>query len=283
MRHALSLVLLLFLSFTQFLMAEPKAGLEDYVRYVVDEAPHLDTSIVRLKSPKGHTLDLVSAVHLGDATYYQGLNERFRGYEVVLYEMVLPDEMAGQRLPSRMETGSGLSGFQGMLAAMMGLTAQLDQIDYSPENFVHADLTVNQLSRAMAVRQENFFTYLRNAMLSTDLSEEADLGISEQELADLDLMALFAGTAGEKDRRVLRKMFAHALSTSGSLMAGMNDSALISSRNVAALRALDRQLEEGRRGFALFYGAAHMPDLEGKMIRKGWTRTHHEWVEAWKI
>src|SRR5204862_475507 len=40
------------------------------------------------KGKEGVSVDLVSVIHVGDREFYQGLNKRFEGYDVVLFEGV---------------------------------------------------------------------------------------------------------------------------------------------------------------------------------------------------
>lgn len=281
--QSLRLLLVLLVGLTQLSLAEQPPALDDYLRYVTTESPAtLETSVITLTSPKGESIDLVAVVHVAEAGYYDSFNKRFQGYDAVLYEMILPQEMVGERLPSSMSADSGVAGLQGMMARAMGLQAQIGSIDYSQENFVHADLTAEGLAVSMERRQESLFTYLQRAIMSS-AEEDEDLGVSDQELAELDFMAILNGTPRASDQRTLRKLFAHSLASSGGFLSGMDDSAILASRNVAALRALDRELKKGGRKFALFYGAAHMPDIEAKLRRKGWTRTGSEWLKAWAI
>ncbi len=266
------------------LYAQPVGSVGSYVRYQKAAPAQFETSIVRMQGPRGQVLDLVSAVHVGESAYYRELNDRFQHYDAVLYELILPEEMAGQRLPTRMEGGGGLSTLQGMMAKTLGLTTQLDQVDYSSSNFVHADLTQEALSKSMAARKESLWTYFQKMMSSADTSGAgADLGVSDQELAQIDFMAILAGMPSPKDRRTLRKIMASTLSSSGGAMGAMDDTALLVDRNQAALKALDGQLAQGKRKMALFYGAAHMTDLELKLRKKGWKRTEVSWLKAWGI
>jgi hypothetical protein len=271
---------LLLMAFCGPLMAEPAKGLSDYVRYTKGSPSKLETAIVRWKGPRGQQLDLISAVHIADAAYYKELNSRFQGYDALLYEMILPEEMAGQALPA-MEASGGVSGIQGMLGRALGLTTQIERIDYSARNFVHADLTREGLERSMKARQESFLTYFQKLLLNSS-NTQADLGVTEQELSELDLMAILSGMPTAKDRRVLKKMMATVM-TSSDGMGALNDTALLAERNKAALKALDGQLAAGKKRLGLFYGAAHMPDLEARLREKGWTRGDTSWLQAWTI
>src|SRR4051794_18680136 len=72
------------------LLAEPLTAMR-FVRDPGHEA--LQTAILSFQGPKGATVDLVAAVHVGDAAYYTALEQRFGAYQKVLYELVKPEEM----------------------------------------------------------------------------------------------------------------------------------------------------------------------------------------------
>lgn len=280
-RTYLSLLLLLLVLIPAAAKDTP-GELSSFIQYKPQPGT-VQTSVLTMQNSRGQELDLVSAVHVGSPTYYGELNKRFKGYDAVLYELILPDEMAGQALPAQMNTGSGVSGIQGMIAKSMGLTTQIEKINYSAPNFVHADLTRNGLAQKMAERQENLMTYMMKALGSSGSIDQSQLGVTDKELAELDLMAVMSGRTSAKDRKVLRKLFGSALSSSGVLLSGLGDSALIADRNQAALKVVRREVQSGKRRIALFYGAAHMPDLKKQLESEGWKRVRTDWITAWDV
>lgn len=279
--HSVLLLALCLPAFAQ----KSTTSLADYVRYTKTAPAKLETAVVTMRGPAGQTLDLVAAVHLGEPAYYKELNSRFQSYDAVLYELILPEEMAGQALPAEMDTGSGLSGFQGMMARTLGMTTQIGTIDYSPKNFVHADLTMEGLTAAMDARQESLLTYLQKVLLSANAGAGAqvDLGVTDQELAELDLFSILSGTTTAKDRKVLKKLMATTMSSPDGALNALEDTALLTERNKTAIKVVDAQSAAGKRRMALFYGAAHMPDLEARLKDKGWKRTGITWLKAWTI
>ena len=66
--------------------------------------------------------------------------------------------------------------------------------------------------------------------------------------------------------------------------AGPNGSVLLEGRNQAALKVLDQQLDAGHKKVCIFYGAAHMPDLEDHLLQEfGFHRVRQHWLGAWSI
>src|SRR4051812_43820631 len=50
----------------------------------------LEASVVTYRNAKGQTVDLIAAVHIADAGFYHDLDQSFRSYDSLLYEMVKP-------------------------------------------------------------------------------------------------------------------------------------------------------------------------------------------------
>ena len=123
------------------------ADSSDFIRLRRDEKKvplAMETSIVHYapadKSRKYPTVDLVAAFHIGEKKYYEELNKAFEKYDVVLYELVAP---LGTRVPKggAGKSESTLSKIQKFLKNTLELEFQLDQIDYTKSNFVHADMS----------------------------------------------------------------------------------------------------------------------------------------------
>lgn len=58
---------------------------------------------------------------------------------------------------------------------------------------------------------------------------------------------------------------------------------IISDRNERCLGVMHRELAGGHRNLGIFYGAAHFPDLEKRLLDLGFKRTNQEWLTAWNI
>jgi hypothetical protein len=59
---------------------------------------------------------------------------------------------------------------------------------------------------------------------------------------------------------------------------------LISDRNQAATEVLQQQLADGKSRIGIFYGAAHMPDFEKRLVNElGMRKTEQAWVQAWDL
>ena len=101
------------------------------------------------------TIELVGAVHVGEKAYYEALNKEFEQYEALLYELVAPENT---RIPKERKggTGSAVGTMQVGMKEMLELEFQLDRIDYTKQNFVHADMSPEEFAKSMADRGESF-------------------------------------------------------------------------------------------------------------------------------
>ncbi len=125
-------------------------------------------------------MDLIAAVHIGEREYFSTLNQLFQTYDAVLYELVAPPNA---RIPQAGGKPSGAIGTaQQGLTKLLGLQFQLDQINYKPRNFVHADLSPRQFSAAMQRRGESWWT-----MFSKLMQESMDRANGDEKKNSSDL------------------------------------------------------------------------------------------------
>jgi hypothetical protein len=267
----------------------------EFLRLSRDEAGglvSLDTSIVEYRqdptaAPAGRgplQVDLVAAVHIGGADYYETLDRLFADYDAVLYELVAPPN-ARVPQPGRKPAGAIGSAQQG-LTRMLGLAFQLENIDYSAANFVHADLSPKEFDAAMRKRGESwwgmFTKLMREGMARAERGQAgpgADLSVGE-------MFGLLFGSGADRQvklRRVMAEQFTD-MDVLTAAFGGEEGSSLITDRNAAALEVLRRQIAKGSRKIAIFYGAAHMDDFD-RRLREDFALQPGEtvWLEAWDL
>ncbi|MFM8804087.1 MAG: hypothetical protein ACKOK8_09280 [Planctomycetia bacterium] len=252
----------------------------------------LETSIVTYVEPEAAAaaagrpeplqVDLVGAVHLGSRQYYDTLDRLFADYDAVLYELVAP---ANARVPKPGRKPSGAIGSaQQGLTKMLGLEFQLDQIDYTARNFVHADLSPKEFDAAMAKRGESWWTMFSSVMQES--MARADRG-GKKPAAEVGIGDLFGILFGDNRELRLRRLMAEQFTDMEVLTAafgGEEGSSLITDRNAAALDVLKEQIGKGRRKIAIFYGAAHMDDFDQKLRRDFQLQPRETvWLEAWDL
>jgi hypothetical protein len=257
---------------------------DNFLRIVRDKNKtplSLETAIVRCESPKKDkkpVVDLVAAVHIGEKTYYDRLNADFAGYDCVLYELVAPADVKVPKGGAK--STNPISIVQRGMTEVLQLQYQLDAIDYTKNNMVHADMSPEQLSKAMSDKGESVWTIIYRMMLYS-LSRQAKAGGKS---TDLDLLlALFDPERSQALKRALAEQF-QDMEGSISAIEGPNGSALISGRNGAALEVLKKEIDAGKRKIAIFYGAGHMPDLQQHLEKDfGLVPVNTRWLVAWDM
>lgn len=238
-----------------------------------------ETAVVTYQDKQGRTVDLVGAVHIGDGLYYQRLQKRFEKYDALLYELVAPEGTVP-------EPGRASTGFVGMLQRGMKqfleLEFQLDSMDYSKDNFVHADVTPAEFSKLQKSRGENMFTLVLKSMMNGMKSSGG--GKSDVGMADL-MKAFFS----ENRAHQLKFIFAQQLDDLEKTLSGFGgedgtESAIIGDRNAKAFKVLEKRLGGGDKKLGLFYGAAHLPDMEKRLEKMGFKRRKQQvWLTAWDL
>lgn len=80
----------------------------------------------------------------------------------------------------------------------------------------------------------------------------------------------------------MRMMAAQQMEQAEVLMARAGGSTLLEGRNEKCLQVLARELGKGRKRLGIYYGAAHLPHMEKRLVEDlGWKKVGHEWLVAW--
>ena len=250
-----------------------------FMRFVGDSKTggRLETADITYENDSGQQVRLVSAVHIADADYFKALNESFRSCDVVLYEMVKPKELG---VPKPGGPRSDIARLQMFLKDTLDLEFQLDAIDYEAKNFVHADLDAEEFQRMQAARGESFASLMLASMLR-QLTDPATSATYDDEPVDsFDLMTRPDGTRQFK-LILARRMGDIEKDAMG--FGAMDGTVILTERNKAGIKVLRETLKEGKRKIAIFYGAAHMPDLSDRLDLLGFRPVSTEWRPAWDV
>jgi hypothetical protein len=60
-------------------------------------------------------------------------------------------------------------------------------------------------------------------------------------------------------------------------------SVIIGERNKHALDVMRQEIKGGKKRLAIFYGAAHLPDMEERLLKQGLKLQKVEWLSAWTL
>ena len=263
--------------------APAAAEMDSFVRLDIDGQGverALQVAVKRYRrdgDPPAAFVDLIGVVHVGDEAYYRELNASFRQYDALLYELVAPEEHDTEFAVERKQ--GFITSAQIAMKDALGLAFQLDHVDYSAANFVHADLSPTALRASMDERGESLYVYFWRAFYA---------GMADYAKDPLGLRSwqLLGALAASDDTARLRRAFARELIRSDAMidaLGGENGSALIQSRNERAMEVFDAQVDRGRQRIGIFYGAAHMPDFEERLLTRGYASDETRWLDAWLL
>jgi hypothetical protein len=241
------------------------------------QAAALEVAVTRYANKdKSVMVDLVGVVHIGDRAYYKKLNERFGQYDAVLYELVAPP---GTEVPKGGKSDSPFAILHTLFSTVLDLDSQLACIDYKRKNFVHADLSFEAMKEAARDRGEDGLT-LGLSLLADVLRQQNVTARKKNErrpAPEVDLVEALANP------NLLKRELAKQLA-GGADLGQTLQTLLVADRNKEACRVLTRQLVDGKKKLAIFYGAAHMPDFDRRLRDEfGLTRQSQEWLTAWDL
>ena len=254
----------------------------DFLRVDQDEtAARLQTSVTRYEKD-GVTVDLLGAVHIADQAYYDDLNKRFDSYDALLFEMIGGENLVNGKMP---EPAGGddkdtvmamLANAYEVVSRFLKLTDQKTAIDYSKKNFVHADLTFDEFTKLQAEKGESLLSF---AMAAGNQAAQDGQAHAKQPNMNRLVTAFLAGNSN-----AIKMELVHSLGQGDDQIAAFaGDSVIISDRNAKCLEVLAKQIASGQKNCGIFYGAAHYPDMEERLLEDGFRKTSHEWITAWEV
>ncbi len=264
---------------------QPSNSIADFMRYVdAGQQSRLETADASYTNDKGVVVHLVAAVHIGEKSYYQELNRSFEKRDAVLYEMVKPREVTvpGTQPVARSGALEAVHDMQSFMKDALELEFQLDQIDYSKPNFVHADLDAETFTRLQEERgetfEELFIQQLIKALTDPSAGQEAQ---ADQSIDDL-IKAFTRPDAHRQIKRVLAQQMSH-MEADALGLGDPSKSVLVGERNKTAIGKLTDSMAAGKKDIAIFYGAAHMPDMASRLKELGFHPVATEWHTAWDL
>lgn len=279
--HRLTLAFVLLLAGISAADGPTTAEPTDFIRFVEAESgDSLQTALVRYQRDDGVQVDLVGAVHVADRAYFDELNRRFTAYDAVLYELI------GGPHPGKQELRAGaaderlawLGRLQETLRRSLELESQLECVDYGAANFLHADLTTEAFFASQEKRQESFLGLWLKALQA----QKAAAGERPQPGLAVLLRILFSGDSATEMKRLIGREFDGLEPLLAGVEAG-GGTTLVGERNRHALEVTQREVANGRRRLAIFYGAAHLPDLEKRLLALGFRRERIDYLKAWHL
>ena len=226
-------------------------------------------------------VSLVGVVHVADPLYFDVLQRRLdEDYSIVLYEAVKPADLSVVEWQQQTAAkASSVSGFQQEIASWFGFVFQLAALDYDRSHFVHADMTTEVFREAGG---DELLGEVDPEAASADLPE----GV-QGTLGAIRALGQSALSQPGPLRSIARKMIAETMGTTDigatlDMYPGLAE-LLLDKRNEVVMQRLAAVLPDAQGPIAVFYGAAHMPDLERRLQDLGYERRGARWLRAWAL
>jgi hypothetical protein len=252
--------------------------LANFVRF--DEDGHgggkMQSAIGRYVNGDGVAVDLLSTMHIGDTQFFRDLAKRFPKYDAVAYELVAP-----RGVPP---TEEGVNDQQRTIARDCDLENQGPHVNYERPNFVHADLTLEEITKLETSKHGTFKGALGDGPGIKAARDERDTAGQAQIYADIAA----AKKAGPAEKiRLMRRAYSRLLAVTALPAPGQTYPAgmevLVGARNDQVIRVLTERMSAGDKKLAVLYGAAHMVDLEHRLFEMGFKRQSVTWETAWTV
>ena len=254
-------------------LAAAQSVAPSYVQSVTDSKgiTQLQIGTHKLTAAGKPDIWLVGAVHVGDKSYYRGLQQVLNAQDMVFFEGVKDD--TGQTNGM----GNQLGGFYRALGEGVGLDFQMNDIDYAHPNWVNKDLKLSELnamSKATSGGKPSMYGSLQTIM-------DPKSGMLSQFTSAMKVMP-----PGSKE--ALRYFLLTKLATVDSgtpLMDPSSMAVIVTSRNKAVEDGVMAAINGPNppKSIAIFYGALHLTGIESDFVSKlGYQDVLQTWFTAAK-
>jgi hypothetical protein len=233
-------------------------GSPDFIKFKGDgEGKGLQIAVTDYVAPNtSTTVTLYGVVHVADADYYKSVQADLDKFDAVLYEGVKSGVNPNQETKI-------LNTLQRFMGTALGLKFQKDSIDYSHKNLVHADVTMDELQKSMKGQSITPF----GQYLDTDKLEALKPFLEMAEGLLSELMKQSPELQNQLKTQLGQQM---ANTDINAQLSPEMQKAIVQDRNQIVIDVLQEQLKKNpNRTFAVFYGAAHMPDLQERLAKLG--------------
>jgi hypothetical protein len=299
---------------------DPAKPPEPYMRVTraTNGAASLDIVVREFQSADKHQpkIYLVAVSHLGDEAYYSQLQSLLESTDRVLFEGVRaseerakpkPRDSSAPPRPKMPKPEAGQYSLQADMAKSLGLKFQLEAIDYERPHFLNSDMTILQISEVLNPSQHQGpppGTAAKSGRPARPTDEDTGSAQFENLLSAMDgsgflgkvlqIGLRFIGSS-EKMQALVKLTFIEVLGgLDGDLSnleipsPGLKEllSVLIQKRNAVVIEDVRAAMHEANppKSIAIFYGAAHMPDMEMRLRKElNYRPAHDQWFPAFGV
>lgn len=225
-------------------------------------------------------IELVGAMHAAEPAYYRSLQQRLSRADLVLYELVVDEEdaKADELSMQRAEDKSAFS----RLASSLGLISQNRGIDVNKKNFRRCDMTYQQMIASLQQEAQQGNSEGKSA--HTAKNEFAKLGrvLSGGSWMMNGVVGLVGMNHSLRERVRFMLVATGQENDDDPALHPRLQKLILEDRNAFVMSELAQVLRrENHRRIAIFYGAAHLPDMEKRLLRMGYRAAGaRQWNDA---
>ena len=273
-----------------------------------DGSRRLELASRTLVSPEHKKLKvtLLGVSHVGDLSFYKSVQERLDAADLVLFEGVGWGDGPSKAKPGKT---SGVGELQDSLADSMGLVFQLRAIRYDRPHFRNSDMSLRAFTDSMSGKKSkpgNKKVDDKGAGKpgKAPPKEKEDLAAQEVMRALSGDSVVFSFVSGAlkifgkspKFRGLMKLAMVETLGSIGGDVSSLAKAAgpgmeqfmriALEKRNAIVIKDLKKILKdkEGHGDVVVFYGAAHMPDIERQLSEKfGFAPAGEKWLPAFGV
>lgn len=237
----------------------------------------LETSAHQLVDPAGKlpTIWLVSTAHIGLKSYYASIQKILDAQTVTIYEGVKRNDDKGSKPLAKLDP-NGLKSVYEAFSDALGLSFQLNEINYNHSNWKDVDLTWDQLvainKKASGGKPSEFNTLTQVLDPTSPMAKQ---------------IVSFMETASPGVREAFKIFMIQKFSNLDALQSGAFDPAtqetILTQRNNAVLNEIATEVKTDKPtdSIAIYYGAMHLPSMESTLISKyGYQVKQIKWMTA---
>lgn len=299
---------------------DPNKPPEPYMRITraTNGAASLDIAVREFQPADKHSpkIYLVAVSHLGEEAYYSQLQSMLENTDRVLFEGVrasaerakpMPRDPNAPPRPKMPKPAAGEYSLQAEMAKSLGLKFQLEAIDYERPHFLNSDMTIAQISEVLNPTQHLGPPTASSANTSRPppkADEDSGSAQFENLLSAMDgsgflgkvlqIGLRFIGSS-EKMQALVKLAFIEVLGGLDGDLSNLEIPApglkellnvLIDKRNAVVIEDVRTAMHEANapKSIAIFYGAAHMPNMELKLRHElGYRPVQDQWFQAFSV
>ncbi len=231
-------------------------------------------------------IDLVGAMHVAEPEYYRKLQSDLNKADLVLFEAVIDEskQQAKEVMSDAQLQKVHQKSILGRFASSQGLVSQHTGINYDSKRFRRCDMSAQQMDALLKSEIAKGGSVAQAATAASDELALMSKAMSGQSWAANSIIGLISMSPALKARMRLMLVASGSVSYDDEALMHSRLERLISEdRNAFVMKEVTAIMrkEKGHQRIAIFYGAAHLADLQKRFAALGYRPVESiRWYDA---